>query len=72
MTKRDEIAGFLHCGQCLKEAHIGQEIETGITAHGEIVVWCRRHDRLVVSLELKDPPRLQCAHCDESAHEHRH
>jgi len=56
----DDIQRFMHCTKCLEELPRGQSpkewsrTQTGIT-RDSIVVWCARHDELVVEFEFEEP-----------------
>jgi hypothetical protein len=64
------IIAFMHCGQCVREKPKKitpadwAKIEVGLDEARNIIVWCRRHDRLVTRIKLNgggDLPPLQCA-----------
>jgi hypothetical protein len=61
------IVGFLHCTNCLKE-RINPSVTVGISAEGDLVVWCNNHDSAVarvnndtIAEELRGIAGLDCA-----------
>jgi len=47
------ILAYLHCRQCLEEAHGGdQRLEVGWTLLG-LQVWCARHDMNIVHIDFE-------------------
>jgi len=50
ITESEQVVSYLHCGKCLREkpADVSPmhwaRLNVGITAKGDIQVWCTRHN----------------------------
>src|SRR5262245_12454752 len=58
------IAFYLHCEKCLRENARPQDISAGLDHQSRMVIWCNRHEEPVVTVTLKNPPKLECAECE--------
>jgi len=56
-TLPSEIVTYFTCEKCFTEKPLGfsprswSRLEVGLDRHGVVVVWCVRHDQLVVRLD---------------------
>jgi len=65
-NKENQIKGYMHCAECMKELRRGdgipdgitaqeyQSIEVGLTDIG-VQVWCKRHDMEVAHIPMALP-----------------
>ena len=59
-----DIYLYMHCRVCYQD-RLPQSLEVGMS-HGEepvLVIWCARHDELVATFELKNPPKDATCDC---------
>jgi hypothetical protein len=72
MNDKSGIHLYLHCADCLDESE-PSDLEVGLTANGDLVVWCARHDKPVLHLDNAGASgtllELLSQGCDSSGHE---
>lgn len=62
---------FLHCGMCMDELPDDKtpadyaEYHAGLTEDGDIEIWCKRHQAIIIRYALKDPPEQFCCMCGD-------
>jgi hypothetical protein len=60
---QNTIQRYLHCAKCLREKPSGQSpaewarLNVGLTARGDVQVWCTRHDINVILLTAASTSR---------------
>ena len=65
----EEVEFWMHCGKCLDERPDGispkdyARQQVGITASGDAVIWCNRHDIEVGRLDLSEDQAKELEGC---------
>lgn len=47
-----EIESYIHCGLCIQDDTLSQDIEVGWTEAG-LQIWCRIHDCNIVNIDFE-------------------
>ena len=75
---------YFQCEQCMHQLPENvspeeySELQVGLSTHSEeLIVWCKRHDRLVVALRLDDEQKARfepkvCEICQSKTAPHEH
>lgn len=69
-TVHNDMKLIFHCVMCIEEkpndvsAQEYARIQTGVTADGQIQVWCNRHDANIIKIKPEDIERLSHMRCE--------
>lgn len=71
MKDKSGILLYLHCRDCLDQLE-PPDVEIGVTQEGDLVIWCARHEKLVMRVNNSEASEtlleLLGGGCDDRAH----